>query len=211
VWFGGRGCGEERWRIERAAAGYVATGEQVLVSPHPFPNRHEWRIALTPEWRLTAVDVLWSVGTRHLEAEHRAEGWRWRARLTADGQVREQQGDYPPTCEVEHATLLSNTFILAKRDFQLDGEHEFPALRIGPPLMAVTPARMLIRCAEIGRYDTPLGPVPAKRYRASLEPGGDVAGYTFWADQHDIVLEAYEGHDPSRPWMRLVEYRRPLG
>ena len=204
----GEECGEERWRIEHAPDGYVVTGEQVMTAPHPFPNRHEYRITLTSEWRVTGLDVIWTVGTRRVNAMHRADGAHWRVQLTADGHTREQQGDYPAFCEVEYCTHLSNTFILAKRDFQLDGEHEFPVLRIGPPMMAVSPARMQFRCVEVGTFQTPRGRVDAKRYLLSLPPAGVDEGYTFWADEHDVVLESYEGHDPGRPWMRLVEYRR---
>ena len=210
VYFAGGQCGEERWRIEQVDDGYVATGEQVLMPPHPLPHRQEYRIALTPEWRVVSVDIRLSVGSRRLVATHRADGERWHGHIDVDGHTREQRGDYPPTCEVETPTHLANTFLLAKRDFALDGEHEFTVLRIGPPLMAVEPARMLCRCVEIGTFETPLGPVGAKRYVMSLpgEPGGE--SYAFWADQHGVVLESYEGTDATHPWMRLVEYRRPL-
>ena len=33
-------------------------------------------------------------------------------------------------------------------------------------------------------------------------------GYSFWADEEGFVLESYEGLEPSRPWMKLVEFRR---
>lgn len=210
IFFAGIECGEEAWRIERSEAGYLATGEQVHAAPHPMPNRQEYRIALTEEWRVTGVDIHWQVGTRRVVAAHRADAERWHARIEADGHGREQQGDYPRLCEVETPTLLSTRFILAKRDFALAGEHEFPVLRIGPPLMAVEPARMLFRCVEVGTYETPLGPVTAKRYVLSLPPEPESAGYGFWADEHDVVLESFEGVEPGRPWMRLVEYRRPL-
>src|SRR4029453_1460974 len=107
--------------------------------------------------------------------------------------------------EVEIATMLSNVFLLTRRDFQVGGEHEFPVLRIGPPLMAVTPERMLVRCVEKGTFDTPRGPVRASRYVVSLPPRTEEEGYTFWADEDGFVLESYEGLDRSRPWMRLVE------
>jgi hypothetical protein len=208
VYFAGGNCGEERWRIERTGDGWVATGEQVLLPPHPLPHRQEYRIALTPEWRVVSVDIRLSVGTRRLTATHRADGDRWHGRIDVDGHAREQQGDYPVFCEVETPTHLSNTFLLAKRDFALEGEHEFTALRIGPPLMAVEPARMLCRCVEVGTFDTPLGPVQAKRYVLSLPGESENPGYAFWADEHGVVLESYEGIDPSRVWMRLVEYHR---
>ena len=208
IFHAGVECGEERWRLERTADGLLAVGEQVHLAPHPLPNRHEYRIALTPEWRVIAVDIRWSVAARRVVASHRASAERWHARIEVDGHGREQQGDYPAYCEIETPTLLSNAFVLAKRDFALEGEHEFPVLRIGPPIMAVEPARMCYRCVEAGTYDTPLGPLPAKRYVLSLPPEPERAGYGFWADAHDVVLESFEGAEPGRVWMRLVEYRR---
>jgi hypothetical protein len=74
--------------------------------------------------------------------------------------------------------------------------------------MAVSPERMLYRCAEKGRFPSALGPVPASRYVVSLPPRGEEEGYTFWADEAGIVLESYDGLDRARPWMRLVEYER---
>jgi hypothetical protein len=158
--------------------------------------------------RVTGLEVLWNVGPRLLRATHAADGPRWRARIDYEGQTREQEGDYPDACEVEYATHLFTTFILARRDFALGGEHEFPVLRIGPPLMAVSPERMLYRCVERGVFAGPAGGVGARRYVASLPPRGEDEGYTFWADDDGFVLESYEGLDLSRPWMRLVELRR---
>lgn len=211
IFFAAVECGEESWRIVRGADGYHATGEQVHTAPHPMPNRHEYRIALTEDWRVVGVDIHWSVGTRRVVATHRADAERWHARIELDGHGREQQGDYPRFCEVETPTHLTSTFVLAKRDFALGGEHEFPVLRIGPPIMAVEPARMLFRCVEVGSYPTPAGPVKAKRYVLSLPPAPERAGYGFWADEHGVVLESFEGSEPGRTWMRLVEYRRPIG
>jgi len=212
LFFSGQPCGEERWSLERTADGMVATGEQVMEAPHPFPNRHEYRIALTEGWRVTGLDIAWTVGARRVDAVHRADDARWHARLESDGHVREQHGDYPTGCEVEYCSHLANTFILAQRDFQPGGEHEFPVLRIGPPLMAVTPARMLFRCAEVGGFAGALGRAPFKRYVLSLPPAPESEGYSFWADADDVVLESYEGLDTTRLWMRLVDYRRgPAG
>jgi len=132
----------------------------------------------------------------------------WRVRIEYGGQVRDQEGDFPDLCEVEYGTHLFNTVMLARRDFQIGGEHEFPVLRIGPPLMAVSPERMLYRCVERGSVETPFGAVAAKRYVVSLPPGPEEQGYSFWADEDGLVLESYEGPDRSRPWMRLVELRR---
>jgi len=145
---------------------------------------------------------------RRLHAVHAAEGTRWRAKFDYAGEVREQQGDYPDLCEVDYVSPLFHTFFLARRDFALGGEHEFPVLRIGPPLMAVTPERMIYRCIERGVFRTALGEFNAKCYIVYLPSQGEQDGYTFWADEDGFVLESYEGHDRSRPWMRLVEFRR---
>ncbi|MGH7729991.1 MAG: putative glycolipid-binding domain-containing protein [Candidatus Eiseniibacteriota bacterium] len=201
-------CGEERWRIEGAAAGIVVSGEQETVAPHPFPNHHAYRATLSDGWRINGLEVLWTVGARTLRATHAADGLMWRVRIEYGGQVREQEGDFPDYCEVDFATHLFNTLILARRDFQVGGEHEFPVLRVGPPLMAVTPDRMLYRCAEKHILDSPRGRVPAGRFVVTLPAHGDEDAYSFWADEDGIVLESYEGLDRSRPWMRLVEYRR---
>jgi hypothetical protein len=198
-------CGEERWRIEQTEDGLVVTGEQEMGPPHPLPNRHQYRATLTREWRITGLEVLWTVGPRMLRALHAHDGTLWRVRIEYGGGVREQQGDFPASAEVEYPTHLFNTFILARRDFAVGGEHEFPVLRIGPPLMAVTPDRMLYRCLERGRFSTPMGVVQASRYVVSLPPRGEDEGYTFWAGDNGIVLESYEGLDLSSPWMRLVE------
>jgi len=201
----GRECGEERWSLAASADGLVVTGERETVAPHPLPSRIQYRATLTSDWRITGLELLWAVGTRELRAMHRAIGERWHARIEYGGEVLEQEGDFPPFCEVEVATHLSNTFVLARRDFQIGGEHEFPVLRIGPPLMAVSPERMLFRCVERGTIMSPLGPVEAKRYVVSLPPRGEAEGYTFWADEDGVVLESYEGPQPERPWMQLVE------
>ncbi len=204
----GRECGVELWRIEVASDALIATGEQVMTPPHPFPNRQEYRATLTHGWRLTGLEVRWTVGDRVLRALHAADGARWRARIEHGGQAKEQEGDYPSGCEVDYTTHLFSTFILQRRDFAIGGEHEFPALLIGPPHMAVTPGRMLYRCVEAGTMASPRGPVRAKRYIVSRPPEPEAEGFTFWADEDGFVLESHEGLDPSRPWMRLVEYRR---
>lgn len=207
-------CGEERWRIEGTETGMVVFGEQETVPPHPIPSRHAWRATLARDWRITGLEVHWSVGASALRATHAATGGAggpmWRVRIEYGGHVREQEGDFPDYCEVDFATHLFNTLILARRDFQVGGEHEFPVLRVGPPLMAVTPDRMLYRCVEKGTFASPRGPVPAGHYVVSLPDQGDDQSYTFWADEDGIVLESYDGLDRSRPWMRLVEYRREV-
>jgi hypothetical protein len=208
LFHGGEECGSERWRIELVGDRLIATGDQELVSPHPFPNRHQYRATLTQGWRITGLEVVWTVGPRVLRALHAADGPLWRVRIEFGGRVREQEGDFPEYCEVDYATHLFTTFVLARRDFQVGGEHEFPVLRVGPPYMAVTPDRMLYRCVEKGMFAGPSGAVPAARYVVSLPPRSEEEGYTFWADAEGIVLESYEGLDLSRPWMRLVEYQK---
>ena len=206
IFHAGEACGEERWRMDVEDDGtVVVTGEQVIEHPHPFPNRQEYRVTLTESMRPTGLDVRWTVGTRTIVSSHRSTEGQWHVRIEVDGHTREQQGDFPEFAEVEIPSMLSNAFLLARRDFAEGGEHEFPVLRIGPPLMAVSPERMLVRCVEKGTFDTPLGPVKASRYVVSLPPRTEDEGYAFWADEDGFVLEAYEGLDRSRPWMRLVE------
>ena len=206
MFFSGEECGGERWDIARSGEGFTITGEQEIHPPHPFPSRQEYRAMLDSRWRPVGLDVIWTVGERRLVALHRAEERTWRVRIEYGGQTREQQGDFPDVCEVEFTTHLFNSVILARRDFQVGGEHEFPVLRIGPPLMAVTPERMIYRCVERGVFETPLGRCDARRYVVYLPSEGEAEGYTFWADEEGFVLESYEGHDLSRPWMRLVEF-----
>ena len=208
LFFSGREVGEERFRLERTADGWLITGAQELVAPHPFPNRQEYRVTLTPEWRPISLEVHWHVAGRSLIATHRADGPMWRVRVEYAGHVKEQEGDFPAVCEVEYGTHLFNTVILARRDFALGGEHEFPVLRIGPPYMAVSPDRMLYRCVERRAFEAPWGRVEAKRYVVTIPERGEHDGYTFWADEDGFVLESYEGIEPSRPWMRLVELHR---
>ena len=208
IFFAGTECGEERWSIEQVPEGFVVTGEQEMVAPHPFPNRQQYRATLSPEWRLRGLEIVWSVGNRTVRSTHAADAGLWRVRIESQGHASEQQGDFPDFCEVEYGTHLFNAFILARRDFGIGGEHEFPVLRIGPPHMAVSPDRMLYRCVESGMFDSPAGPVRAKRYVVSLPPRPEQEGYTFWADQEGFVLESYEGLDRSRPWMRLTHFER---
>ena len=207
-WFAGTPCGEERWSIDVTQDALIAQGEQVLAAPHPAPGRIEYRAALTHDWRVTGLELLWSVGDRRLRALHTSSAARWHARIEYDGHAREQEGDYPGACEVDFVTHLFSTFLLQRRDFALGGEHEFPALLIGPPMMAVTPGRMLYRCVERGTFRSPAGPVAARRYVVSRPPEPEGEGYTFWADDDGIVLESYEGLDTSRPWMTLESFTR---
>lgn len=205
---GGTECGEERWVIEATPDILIARGEQVMSAPHPAPGRLEYRAALTHDWRLTGLEVTWRVGERELRALHAAQDARWRARIDYAGHVKEQEGDYPPVCEVDFVTHLFTTFLLQRRDFSLGGEHEFPALLIGPPYMAVTPGRMLYRCVERGTFRSPMGDVPARRFVVSRPPEPEEAGFTLWADDDGVVLESYEGLDPTRPWMTLTACSR---
>jgi len=208
LFFGGDECGVEHWRLESGPDGYVITGDQELIAPHPIPSRQEYRATLTREWRLTGVEIRWSVGERVLVSTHQAGDGMWRVRVEYADHVKEQEGDYPAFCEVEYGTHLFNTIILARRDFQLGGEHEFPVLRIGPPYMAVSPERMLYRCVEKRAFETPFGMVEAKRYVVSVPPAPEEEGYAFWADEDGFVLESYEGLDTTKVWMKLMEYRR---
>ena len=207
VFHAGTECGEDRWRIEHVGDHLVLTGAQEMVAPHPFPNRQDYRVPLTPAFRPTGLEVVWAVGGRELRALHEAEGSKWRVRIAYQDHVREQEGDFPDACEVEFTTPLFMQFMLSRRDFQVGGEHEFPVLRVGPPYMAVSPERMLLRCVERGERDAPHGRVRASRYVVSLPPRLEVEGYSFWADEEDVVLESFEGPEPERTWMKLVEYR----
>lgn len=208
VFHAGRECGEERWHIGHFGDHLIVTGAHELVAPHPFPNRQEYRIALSTAFRPLAFEVLWRVGDRTVRAQHAAAGPRWHAKIEYGGHAREQEGDFPEPCEIESTSPLFQQFILSRRDFQLGGEHEFPVLRIGPPLMAVSPERMLLRCVERGQYATPWGEVAARRYVVSLPPQDERDGYSFWASEDDVVLESFEGPETRSTWMKLVEYRR---
>jgi hypothetical protein len=207
IFHAGDPCGEERFEVEVGADGLVVTGRQALEPPHPFPNVQEWRATFTDAWRPTGLEVAWSVGSHALRALHARDGARWRVRIDHGGTVREQEGDFPDPCEVEFTTPLFVSAILARRDFAPGGEHEFPVLRIGPPWMAVSPERMLLRCVERGTRPTPWGEAAARRYVLSLPPRPESEGYGFWADENDMVLESFEGPDPGRTWMRLTDYR----
>lgn len=208
IFYEGAECGEERWSIEPHEGGLVASGAQEILAPHPLPNRHEYRATLGSDGRLTGLEILWSVGPQRLTAIHHAEGGVWRAHIEFGGHVKEQHGDYPEFCEVDYATHLMSWFMLARRDFALGGEHEFPVLRIGPPYMAVSPERMRVRCVENGSFQAPFGRREAKRYVVSLPPKSEVEGYSFWADVDGMVLESYDDAEGVRPWMRLIEWTR---
>jgi len=205
VFSAGVECGEERWSIDRGPEGYIISGAQEMVRPHPLPGRQEYRVTLSEQWRVTGVEIRWRVGERELLATHRAEADRWRVRIEYDGQIKEQEGDFPPVCEVDFGTHLFSTILLARRDFAVGGEHEFTALRIGPPYMAVLPERMLYRCVEASIRPTPAGPRPARRYMVGVPARGE-PGFSFWSDERGIVLESFQGPESDDPWMRLVDY-----
>ena len=207
--FGGTAeIGEERWSIDQSAEGFVITGAQEILRPHPLAGRQDYRATLDGQWRIDGLEIQWKVGERELQATHRAEADMWRVRIEYSGHVKEQEGDFPALCEVDYGTHLFSTILLARRDFAVGGEHEFTALRIGPPYMAVQPERMLYRCVEAGMRDTPLGRRAAKRYVVSIPDRGE-PGYSFWSDERGVVLESYQGPDPDEVWMRLVEYDWP--
>lgn len=208
IFSGGRECGEDRWRLRAAGDGWVLEGEQVTGPPHPHPSRQEYRATLSDAWRVRGLEIVWTVGERVLRALHADDGGTWRVQIEAQGQRREQHGDFPAACEVEYGMHLFHAFVLARRDFALGGEHEFPALRIGPPLMAVTPEHLRYRCVETGAFEGPEGRVPAKRYVLSLAGAPEEEGYTFWADEDGFVLESFDGLDTGRTWMKLVELTR---
>ncbi len=202
-----RECGEERWELRAAGEGFVLTGEQELFAPHPRPLRQEWRATLSRRGRLTGLEVRWS-RPRVLRARHAVEGGRWHARIEYGGQVREQDGEFSDACEVEYGTRVASLFVLARREFRLGTEHEFPVLRIGPAWQTVTTEQMRYRLAEEGVRETPIGPVQGRRFVVSLPASTAAEGWTIWTDDAGFVLESYEGPDTSRSWMRLVEYGR---
>jgi hypothetical protein len=114
------------------------------------------------------------------------------------------------------ASVRSSSIIAGQRSVDLDLRPDSPARMSGissrypeipsaPTGMEVSPERMLIRCVEEGTIMSPHGPVAAKRYVVSLPPAPETDGYTFWADDDGFVLESYEGSEPERPWMQLVE------
>src|SRR5436853_2851803 len=85
---GGLECGCERWRIDSAPDSYVITGDQELIAPHPIPSRQQYRATLTPDWRLTGLEIRWEVGPRLLVATHHAADQMWRVRIEYGGEVK---------------------------------------------------------------------------------------------------------------------------
>jgi hypothetical protein len=211
IFHAGIEVGEERWSVEPAApdsAGYpggaIARGEQVLAPPHPLPSELEWRARLSPEGRITALEMSWRVGTRTVRAEHAVSGERWHARIAYGGHTREQDGDFPGFAEVAFGSHVLHTVMLRRYALAPGAEHEFPALVIGPPFFAAEPGRQRVVCTAAGTRQTPLGEVRARRIEV-VEANGAFAA---WLDEHDVLLESYEDTHTEEPWMRLVEYRR---
>src|SRR5258706_13825465 len=89
MYFSGRECGEERWRIEAMPDHLVARGEQVITAPHPFPNHQQYRVSLTHDWRVTGLEVEWVAGERTAHATHSAADGRWRARTAYADHARQ--------------------------------------------------------------------------------------------------------------------------
>lgn len=208
IHFAGTPCGEERWSIERTPAGEVANGEQVTRPPFPFPSTLEWRATLSGEARLSGLELRWRVGDRLVTATHSADGVTWRARIEAQGHVREQEGDYPARAHAVLGAHLFHSFAFRTLVLEPGAEHEFPMLAIGPPWMAVDPGRLLVRCTEARTLETPMGPIAARRVEVFDPNRGRAEAFAAWIDAHDIVLASHEGESDALPWMTLVEYAR---
>lgn len=199
-------CGEERfeWR-STAGADAVLTCEQRLESPHPLAGEQRCRATVSPDGRVTAVEIDWLVGTRGLHAQHRAEGGLWHVRIDYAGHVREQEGDYPPACEVLFSSPWFHTFALRHYVLAPGAEHEYAALMIGPPYMAVEPGKQSARCVEARELETPLGRVAARRVELH-DPAGSEPATTLWIDGEERVLEMRDGVGEDAPLVaRLVE------
>ncbi len=208
IHFGGQPCGEERWTLERTPTGEVATGEQVTQPPFPFPSTTEWRATLDGEGRVTGLEVRWGVGERFVHARHAADGALWRVRIEHQGQVREQEGDYPGRVHVVFGAHLFHTFAFRRLALAPGAEHDLTVLAIGPPWMAVEPGRLLVRCTEARVLATPFGERAARRIEVVDPARGSAEAFAAWIDEHDVVLVSHEGEGDARPWMTLVEYER---
>lgn len=202
----GQVCGEERFELLRAADGtVVASGEQLLEAPHPLAGQARYRAVVSPEGRVLEVEIDWLVGTRALHAQHRAEGGLWHVRIDYAGHVREQEGDYPPACEVMFNSPLFLSFALAHYVLAPGAEHEFAALLIGPPYMAVEPGKQQLRCTLAQELETPFGPRAARAVELH-DPSGAELPSLIWVDVHDRVLESRDGLNADSPLIqRLVE------
>ena len=205
IFHAGGEVGEERWSIEADAdGGAVARGDQVLASPHPMPSELEWRARLTPEGRISTLEMAWRVGTRTVQAEHAVLAERWHARIGYGGHTREQEGDFPRVAEVAFGSHVLHTVMLHRYALAPGAEHEFPSLVIGPPFFAAEPGRQRVVCTAVGVRSTPMGDKPARR----VEIMESDSSFAAWLDEHDVLLESYEDTHTEEPWMRLVEYRR---
>ncbi len=203
----GQVCGEERFELLRAADGaLVATGEQLLEAPHPLAGQTRYRAVVSPEGRVLEVEIDWLVGTRALHAQHRAEGGLWHVRIDYAGHVREQEGDYPPACEVMFNSPLFQSFAFAHYVLALGAEHEFAALLIGPPYMAVEPGKQQLRCTCAKEIETAFGLLPARAIELH-DPSGTELPSLIWIDAQDRVLESRDGLAVDSPLIqRLVEW-----
>lgn len=205
----GAPCGEERWRIVmHAGGGAEAGGEQETRVPHPIPSRTTWRATLSSTGRVTAVEIDWQVGARHLHASHRAEGERWHVRVEHQGHTREQSGDCPAACEILFGSHVFHQLALSRYAWGPGAEHVFPALVIGPPWMAVEPGRQRVVCTDDAERDTPMGRRPARRLEVH-DLAGSAPPFAMWVDAEDRVIESFEGLDERLPWMRLAEWSGP--
>jgi len=208
IFHAGIEAGEERWSVEPTEdGGAIARGAQVLFSPHPMPSELEWRVRLSPEGRVSALEADWRVGRRSLRAEHAVESARWHARIAYGGHAREQEGDFPSVAEVAFGSHVLHTVMFRRYELAPGAEHEFPVLTVGPPWFAAEPGRQRLTCTGTAQLDTPSGRTIARCIEVT-DPGGGVPPYAVWIDEHSVVLESYEDTRTFEPWMRLVEYRR---
>ncbi len=203
-YFAGQVCGEERFEWLRAPdASLVATGEQLLEAPHPLAGQTRYRAVVSPESRVLEVEIDWLVGTRALHAQHRAEGTLWHVRIDYAGHVREQEGDYPAACEVLYGSALFLHFAFQHYVLAPGAEHEFAALLIGPPYMAVEPGKQVLRCTEVRDLETAFGSTPARRVELH-DPSGAEPPSMVWIDARDRVLESRDGVDASSPLIQKL-------
>jgi hypothetical protein len=208
IHFNGQPCGHETFEITRTPAGEIAVGEQITTAPFPFPSRQQYRAATDIDGRVISLEVRWTVGERTVHAMHAADGGMWRATIDYQNHRREQEGDYPTRCQIAYGSHVLHTFMLRRLALAPGAEHEFAALLIGPPYMAVEPGHQHVRCTAEETRDGLHGPVKARRIEIFDPARGPTEAYAMWIDSHDIVLESYEGLQPTAPWMTLVEYAR---
>lgn len=184
---------------------FVVSGEQLLEAPHPLAGQTRYRAAVSPESRVLEVEIDWLVGTRALHARHHAKGSLWHVRIDYAGHVREQEGDYPASCEVLYGSPLFQSFALQHYVLAPGAEHEFAALLIGPPYMAVEPGKQQLRCTAEQEIATAFGGMTARRVEWH-DPSGAEPPSMVWIDAHDRVLESRDGLDASSPLIqKLVE------